>query len=123
MPDRRLRHRASRRCCAASTCSRTINAGRIWIEGTEITGRGVNVNRVRRRVGIVFQAFNLFPHMSVLRNITLAPRKVLHLSAQEAEAQAMELLSRFGLADKATSIPTDYRAASSSERRSCAHWP
>ena len=82
-----------------------IDAGRIWIEGTEITGRGVNVDRVRRRIGIVFQAFNLFPHMSVLRNITLAPRKVLHLSAQEADAQAMELMSRFGLADKALEYP------------------
>ncbi len=82
-----------------------INAGRIWIEGTEITGRGVNVDRVRRRIGIVFQAFNLFPHMSVLRNITLAPRKVLHLSAQAADAQAMELMSRFGLADKALEYP------------------
>jgi polar amino acid transport system ATP-binding protein len=51
-----------------------INAGRIWIEGIEITGRAVDVNKVRRRIGIVFQAFNLFPHMTVLRNVILAPR-------------------------------------------------
>jgi polar amino acid transport system ATP-binding protein len=82
-----------------------IDAGRVWIEGTEITARGVNVDRVRRRVGIVFQAFNLFPHMTVMRNVTLAPRKVLKLSQADAEARAMELLTRFGLADKAAEYP------------------
>ena len=82
-----------------------IDAGRIWIEGDEITARGTDVNRVRRRVGIVFQAFNLFPHMTVLRNVTLAPRKVLRLSPSEAESQAMELLIRFGLADKRNEYP------------------
>jgi polar amino acid transport system ATP-binding protein len=82
-----------------------INAGRIWIEGDEITGHGVNVDRVRRRIGIVFQAFNLFPHMSVMRNVTLAPRKVLKLSAAEADARGMELLTRFGLADKRDQFP------------------
>jgi polar amino acid transport system ATP-binding protein len=82
-----------------------INAGRIWIEGVEITGRGVNVDKVRRRIGIVFQAFNLFPHMSVMRNVTLAPRKVLGLGRVGAEARAMELLSRFGLAEKVHEYP------------------
>ncbi len=82
-----------------------ISAGRIWIEGEEITARGTNVNRVRRHVGIVFQAFNLFPHMTVMGNVTLAPRKVLKLSAAEAEARAMELLTRFGLADKRDEYP------------------
>jgi polar amino acid transport system ATP-binding protein len=82
-----------------------INAGRIWIEGVEITGRGVDVDRVRRRIGIVFQSFNLFPHMTVLRNITLAPRKVLRMSATDADAQGMELLTRFGLADKRNEYP------------------
>src|SRR3990172_446098 len=77
-----------------------VDAGRIFIEGAEITAAGVNVNRIRRRVGIVFQAFNLFPHMTVLGNVTLAPRKVLRLSRNEAESQAGELLERFGLADK-----------------------
>jgi polar amino acid transport system ATP-binding protein len=82
-----------------------IDGGRIWIEGVEITGRGVDVDRVRRRIGIVFQAFNLFPHMSVLRNVTLAPRKVLGLDRAAAERQADELLERFGLADKRLEYP------------------
>jgi polar amino acid transport system ATP-binding protein len=82
-----------------------INGGRIWIEGQEVSAQGVNVDRVRRRVGIVFQSFNLFPHMSVMGNITLAPRKVLHLSQADAEKSAMELLERFGLADKRDDYP------------------
>ena len=82
-----------------------VDRGRIWIEGQEITARGVNVDRVRRRIGIVFQAFNLFPHMSVLRNVTLAPRKVLGLSRAAAEEQAMALLIRFGLAYKTAEYP------------------
>ncbi len=82
-----------------------IDAGRIWIEGVEITAPGVDVDRVRRRIGIVFQAFNLFPHMSVLRNVSLAPRKVLGLSRDEAEARADELLERFGLAEKRAEYP------------------
>ncbi len=82
-----------------------IDAGRIWIEGDEITGRGVNVDRVRRRVGIVFQAFNLFPHMTVLGNVSLAPRKVLKLPTEAADSRALELLTRFGLADKAQEYP------------------
>jgi polar amino acid transport system ATP-binding protein len=82
-----------------------IDAGRIVVEGTDITRRGVDVNRIRRRIGIVFQAFNLFPHMSVLRNITLAPRLTLGLSKEDASAQAMALLERFGLGDKANDYP------------------
>jgi polar amino acid transport system ATP-binding protein len=82
-----------------------IDAGRILVEGEEITARGVDVNRIRRRIGIVFQAFNLFPHMTVLRNVTLAPREVLGLPRKEAEARAVELLARFGLADKAHDFP------------------
>jgi polar amino acid transport system ATP-binding protein len=82
-----------------------IDAGRIVVEGEEITARGVDVNRVRRRIGIVFQAFNLFPHMSVLRNVTLGPRQVLGRSRAEADAQALELLRRFGLAEKARDYP------------------
>jgi polar amino acid transport system ATP-binding protein len=82
-----------------------IDAGRIWIEGDEITARGVDVDRLRRRVGIVFQAFNLFPHMTVLGNVTLAPRKVLKLPTETADSRAMELLTRFGLADKAHEYP------------------
>jgi polar amino acid transport system ATP-binding protein len=82
-----------------------IDSGRIWIEGEEITGSGVNVNQVRRHIGIVFQAFNLFPHMTVLRNVTLAPRKGLGLAQAEAESRAVELLTRFGLVDKKDEYP------------------
>jgi len=82
-----------------------INAGRIVVEGVEITARGIDVNRVRRRIGIVFQAYNLFPHMSVLRNVTLAPQLALGLSKDEATRRAMGLLERFGLADKARDYP------------------
>ena len=82
-----------------------IDAGRIVVEGEEITAPGVNVNSIRRRIGIVFQAFNLFPHMTVMRNITLAPERVLRLRQGEAEAEARELLDRFGLADKADEYP------------------
>jgi polar amino acid transport system ATP-binding protein len=82
-----------------------IDAGRIVLDGSEITRRGTDVNRVRRSIGIVFQAFNLFPHMSVLRNVTLAPRAVLGRSRREAEGRARELLARFGLADKAGDYP------------------
>ena len=77
-----------------------IDAGRIVVEGVDITARRIDVNRIRRRIGIVFQAYNLFPHMSVLRNVTLAPRLALGMSQTEAAAQAMTLLERFGLADK-----------------------
>jgi polar amino acid transport system ATP-binding protein len=82
-----------------------IDAGRIVVEGEEINAAGVDVDRIRRRIGIVFQAFNLFPHMSVLQNVTLAPRKVLGLSPADADARATELLERFGLADKRDDYP------------------
>jgi polar amino acid transport system ATP-binding protein len=82
-----------------------IDSGRIVVRGEEVTARGVDVNALRRGIGIVFQAFNLFPHMTVLANITLAPRKALGLSAAEAEARAGELLARFGLADKRDEYP------------------
>jgi polar amino acid transport system ATP-binding protein len=82
-----------------------IDAGRIVVAGEEITAEGVKVDRIRRRIGIVFQAFNLFPHMSVLDNVTLAPRRVLKLPRATAEADATELLARFGLADKRDEIP------------------
>ena len=82
-----------------------IDAGRIVVGGEQITGRGVDVNRVRRGIGIVFQSYNLFPHMSVLRNVTLAPTRALGLARPEAERQATELLARFGLADKRDEYP------------------
>jgi polar amino acid transport system ATP-binding protein len=82
-----------------------IDSGRIVVEGEEITARGVDANRVRRRIGIVFQAFNLFPHMSVLQNITLAPREVLKMDRQGAEKRASSLLERFGLLGKRDEYP------------------
>ena len=82
-----------------------LEAGRILLGGEEITRRGVDVNAVRRRIGIVFQAFNLFPHMTVLRNVTLAPRDVLGLSRAEAEERARELLARFGLESRRDEYP------------------
>ena len=82
-----------------------IHGGRILLEGEEITSDRVNADRVRRHIGIVFQAFNLFPHMSVMANVTLAPRRVLDLSQREAEERGRELLSRFGLADKGDEYP------------------
>jgi polar amino acid transport system ATP-binding protein len=82
-----------------------IDQGRIFVEGEEITADGVDVNRIRRHIGIVFQAFNLFPHMTVMRNVTLAPVKVLGLSREAAEAEAAELLKRFGLVDKKDEYP------------------
>jgi polar amino acid transport system ATP-binding protein len=82
-----------------------IDSGRIVVAGRDVTERGVDVNSVRRGIGIVFQAYNLFPHMSVLKNVTLAPRKVLGVPRDEAEARAKELLARFGLADKQDEYP------------------
>ena len=82
-----------------------VDAGRVWIEGVEVTAPGVDPNAVRRRIGIVFQAFNLFPHMTVMRNVTLAQEKALGRSSAEARAKAIELLERFGLADKADDYP------------------
>ena len=82
-----------------------IDAGRIVVEGEEITAHGVDVDRIRRRIGIVFQAFNLFPHMSVLDNVTLAPRRVLGRPRAAAEADASALLARFGLAEKRLDFP------------------
>jgi polar amino acid transport system ATP-binding protein len=82
-----------------------IDAGRIVVGGEEITARGVDVNRVRRGIGIVFQSFNLFPHMTVRENVTLAPRKARGLSRAAADAEATRLLDRFGLADKRDEYP------------------
>ena len=82
-----------------------IDAGRIVVTGEEITAPEVDVDRIRRRIGLVFQAYNLFPHMPVLENVTLAPRKVLRLGRRTAEEQAIELLDRFGLAGKRHDYP------------------
>jgi polar amino acid transport system ATP-binding protein len=82
-----------------------IDYGRIVVEGEEITVPGVDANRIRRRIGIVYQSFNLFPHMTVLRNITLAPREALKQNRAEAEKNARALLERFGLLDKQDEYP------------------
>ena len=82
-----------------------VNAGHVFIEGEEITAPGVDVNRIRQRVGIVFQAFNLFPHMTVFRNVTLAPIEALGMSKTDAADLAIELLERFGLAEKRDDYP------------------
>lgn len=82
-----------------------IDDGAIWLDGEEITDPRVDPDAVRRRIGVVFQAYNLFPHMTVLENITLAPRRVHGVSRAEAEAHARELLERLGLGDKAGAYP------------------
>jgi polar amino acid transport system ATP-binding protein len=82
-----------------------IDSGRIVVEGEEITARGVDVNRIRRFIGIVYQSFNLFPHMTVTRNITLAPREALRMDRRSAEERALQLLGRFGLLDKKDEYP------------------
>jgi polar amino acid transport system ATP-binding protein len=82
-----------------------VDGGRIVIDGRDVTRGGDDVNAVRRGIGIVFQSFNLFPHMTVMRNITLGPVEGLGLSKREAVARADELLARFGLADKRDDYP------------------
>jgi polar amino acid transport system ATP-binding protein len=82
-----------------------VDAGTIVIDGLTVTNGKIDVNALRRRIGIVFQSFNLFPHMTVMQNIVLAPRKNHGLSKQEAEERARELLGRIGLLDKADEFP------------------
>ncbi|MET4924450.1 amino acid ABC transporter ATP-binding protein [Streptomyces sp. PSRA5] len=82
-----------------------VDDGAIWLDGEEITDPRTDTNAVRRRIGVVFQAYNLFPHLTVLQNITLAPRRVHGLSRTEADAGARELLERLGLGAKAGEYP------------------
>jgi len=82
-----------------------IDEGSILLDGADITARGVNANQVREEMGIVFQAFNLFPHMTVLDNITLSPRKVHGIGKAQAQDKARELLAGFGLSDKVDEYP------------------
>jgi polar amino acid transport system ATP-binding protein len=82
-----------------------VDEGTIQLEGQTITDGAVDVNAIRRKIGIVFQAFNLFPHMTVMQNITLAPRKTRGFSQTQAEASARDLLRRIGLEDKANEYP------------------
>ncbi len=79
--------------------------GDIYIDGERITDKNININHVREKMGMVFQQFNLFPHLSVLENITLAPMKVKKMDKAAAEKKAYELLKKVGLADKADSYP------------------
>ena len=83
----------------------TPTEGEILIEGESITDKNTNINHIREKMGMVFQQFNLFPHLSILENITLAPMKVKGLKQEEAEKRARELLEKVGLADKAASYP------------------
>ena len=97
--------------CGKSTFIRTLNQlenlteGKIYLDGEDITAKGVDINDVRRRVGMVFQHFNLFPHLTIQKNLTLAPVKLGLMSEEEANKKAAELLERVGLADKATAYP------------------
>ncbi len=95
-----------------STFLRSLNllelptSGSIFFNGTDIAARNVNINVHRQKMGMVFQHFNLFPHMTILKNMTVAPIKLLGKSKDEAEAKAMELLTRVGLADRADAYPS-----------------
>ena len=95
-----------------STLLRSLNMlelptdGRIYVDGVDITGRGVNIDMHRQKMGMVFQHFNLFPHMTILKNMTIAPMKLLHKSRAQAEEKASELLARVGLADRAEAYPS-----------------
>jgi polar amino acid transport system ATP-binding protein len=82
-----------------------IDGGRIFFEGTEITAKGVRLPEIRQRIGIVFQQFNLFPHLRTIDNLTLAARRIKKMDRKDAEARAHELLARVGLEDKARSYP------------------
>lgn len=94
-----------------STFLRTLNlleeptGGKIYFEGVDITDPKININKHRQKMGMVFQQFNLFPHMTVLKNMNLAPMKLLKLSKADAEKRATELLDRVGLADRANAYP------------------
>lgn len=95
-----------------STFLRSLNLleepskGKIYFEGVDITDKKVDINRHRQKMGMVFQHFNLFPHKTILQNITLAPIKLLGMSKEEADKKGMELLERVGLAEKANAYPS-----------------
>ncbi|MBO6119240.1 MAG: amino acid ABC transporter ATP-binding protein [Lachnospiraceae bacterium] len=94
-----------------STFLRTLNllevptSGKIYFEGTDITDSKINIDRIRKKIGMVFQHFNLFPHLTILENMTLAPKKVLNISESDATNKAKELLNRVGLIDKKDTYP------------------
>ena len=111
-----------------STLLRSLNlleeptAGEIYFEGVELSSKKVDINRHRQKMGMVFQHFNLFPHKTVLENIMMAPVTLKLKTPREAQAQALKLLERVGLADKKTNIQTCFPADSSSVSRSCVRW-
>lgn len=84
----------------------TPTSGTIEFEGTPITDKKVNIDQYRQKIGMVFQHFNLFPHMTILRNMTIGPIKLLKMSEEDAKKEAMELLTRIGLEDKANAYPS-----------------
>lgn len=84
----------------------TPTGGEIWFEGEEITNPKCNIDKLRQKMGMVFQHFNLFPHLTILENITLAPVKLKLMAKEQADENAMRLLSRIGLADKADTYPS-----------------
>ena len=98
--------------CGKSTFLRSLNlleeptSGHIFFEGVDIMDPKVDINEMRLKMGMVFQQFNLFPHMTILKNMTIAPMKLLKKSKEEAEAKAMELLAKVGLADRANAYPS-----------------
>ena len=98
--------------CGKSTFLRSLNlleeptSGHIFFEGIDIMDPKVDINKMRQKMGMVFQQFNLFPHMTILRNMTIGPMKLLGMSKEDAEAKAMELLEKVGLADRAEAYPS-----------------
>ena len=98
-------------------------SGQVFFDGTEITAPGVDINKVRQQMGMVFQHFNLFPNMTVLRNLTLAPTRLKLMNKEEANEQALKLLQRVNLLDKADAYPAQLSAVRSSESPLFAHLP
>lgn len=97
--------------------------GHIWFEGKDITDKKNDINKMRQKMGMVFQSFNLFPHKSVKDNIMMAPVKLGIMKKREAEAKAKELLDRVGLPDKIDAYPGTFPAVKNSEWPSSAPWP
>ena len=111
-----------------STLLRTVNAlekaqsGSILIDGVDIMDPKTDIRKIREEVGMVFQSFNLFPHLTVLENIVLAPMKVKKMSRKEAEALGMKLLKRVGLEERQNKSQASFQEASSNESPSQGHW-
>ena len=114
--------------CGKSTFLRSLNLlevptkGQILFEGTDITDKKTDINQMRRKIGMVFQQFNLFPNMTIRENIMLAPVKLKLMTKEQASAKAEELLARIGLADKAEAYPAQLSGVRSSVSLLCVHW-